>query len=298
MTPPLLCATPHAIRVVADEADALCECSEANNEATVAAATCTCPGLTTAKSITNVWRSGASVWPVSAVESGDVIEYQVVIANNGAATAFHVDLADTLPDGLVYFTAAPGHDGQYTLSAGGSGTFSVPAAAPRSRRRSTRRWPPGQSITIRYCARAQSSIEQGDILTNIARADGQEGSGRDIPAGSGSATIGAARPALSVDKTIVDVVRNGASLGASGPVEPGDVVFYQFVVRNVGQGTAYGVSISDALPTGLAIQAAAPGSAGTYTVSAPASSGSLGLTSGLDVVHGAARRHARRRSEL
>ncbi len=281
VTPPLVCATPHAIRVVADEANALCECSEANNEATVAAATCPCPGLTTAKSITNVWRSGASVWPVSAVESGDVVEYQVVIANNGAATAFHVDLADTLPDGLVYFTSAPGHDGQYTLSAGGSGTFSVPAGGTTFTTTIHATLAAGQSITLRYCARAQSSIEQGDILTNIARADGQEGTGRDIPAGSGSATIGAARPALSVNKTIVDVVRNSASLGASGPVEPGDVVFYQFVVRNVGLGTAYGVSISDTLPTGLAIQAAAPGSAGTYAVSAPASSGSLGLTSGL-----------------
>ncbi|MEW5825372.1 MAG: CARDB domain-containing protein [Candidatus Bipolaricaulota bacterium] len=280
-TPPLLCATPHAIRVVADEAGVICECSEADNEASIAAALCTCPALTTAKSITNVWRSGASIWPTSTVESGDVVEYMATITNNGAAIAFHVDLADTLPDGLVYHTAAPGHNGEYTLSAGGSGTFPVPAGGSTFTTSLHATLAVGASLTLRYCAIAQSTLEQGDILTNIVTGDGQEGSGRDIPAGSASVTIEADRPALKVNKTIADVLRGGSSVGTSGPVEPGDLIVYRFVVRNVGEGTAYAVSISDTLPTGLLTETAAPGSAGTYTVSAPASSGSLGLTSGL-----------------
>jgi len=60
VTPPLLCATTHVLRVVADEANAICECVETNNEATVGAALCPCPGLSTQKSITNVWRNGAA----------------------------------------------------------------------------------------------------------------------------------------------------------------------------------------------------------------------------------------------
>ncbi len=280
VTPPLLCATPHAIRVVADEVNALCECAEGNNEATVAAATCPCPALSTEKTIVNVWRGGASAWPVAAVETGDVIEYQAVVTNNGAATAFHVDLTDTLPAGLIYTATAPGHDGQYTLSAGGSGTFSVPVGATTFTTSIHATLPLGQSITLRYCARVESTVEQGDILTNVASADGQEGSGRDIPAGADSATIPANRPGLSVDKTIADVVRGGVSLGIAGPVEPGDVIVYRFAVRNVGAGSAYGVSISDVLPAGLVIETAPPGSSGAYTVSAPASSGSLGLTNG------------------
>lgn len=275
VTPPFLCATPHAIRVVADETGAICECSETNNEATIAAALCTCPALTTAKSITNVWRGGVSVWPASAVESGDVIEYRTTITNNGTAIAFHVDLTDALPDGLLYSTSAPGHGGQYTLSAGGSGTFAVPVGGSTFATSIHATLAIGASLTISYCARAQSTIEQGGTLTNIVTGDGQEGSGRDIPAGGSSATLTANRPALSVDKTIVDVVRGASHLGSSGPVEPGDVVVYRFVVRNVGLGTAYTMTVSDTLPAGLVTEAG-----GTYTVSNPSSSGSLGMAGG------------------
>jgi uncharacterized repeat protein (TIGR01451 family) len=279
VTPPLLCATPHAIRVVADEANSICECVETNNEATVGAAECSCPKLSTQKSITNVWRNGASIGPTAAVESGDVIEYQAVITNNGEAIAFHVDLTDTLPSGLVYHVAAPGHGGQYTLSAGGSGTFTAPVGGTTFTTAIHATLASGQTLSIRYCALALSSLQQGDILTNIVQGDGQEGNGKSIPTGSASVTIGVHRPGLKVDKTIVDIVRAGVSRGAAGPVEPGDVIVYRFVVRNVGLGTAYGVGISEALPTGLVIEAP-PGSAGAYTVTAPAASGSLSLVDG------------------
>jgi len=280
ITPPLLCATAHTLRVVVDEANVICECSELNNEETIAAALCPCPALSTQKSITNVWRGGASIWPTATVETGDVIEYEATIVNHGAAIAFHVDLSDTLPAGLVYHVAAPGHSGQYTLSGGGSGTFVVPVGGATLATAIHATLASGQSMALRYCALATSSLEQGDILTNVVVGDGQEGNGTEIPTGSASATVGANRPGLSVDKTIVDVVRGGASRGAAGPVEPGDVIIYRFVVRNVGLGTAYGVGISEALPTGLVIETSSPGSAGAFTVTAPAASGSLSLVDG------------------
>ncbi|MCX6101394.1 MAG: hypothetical protein NTV92_08260, partial [Candidatus Bipolaricaulota bacterium] len=275
VTPALRCATAHTIRVVVDETNAICECSEANNEATTNAALCACPALSTEKSIANVWRKSSSVLPTANIEPGDVVEYASTITNNGAAIAFHVDLADALPAGLVYETAAPGHGGQYTLSTGGSGTFTVPAGGSTFATSLHVTLASGQSMTIRYCAAAQSSLEQGDILTNVIQGDGQEGDGTPIPTGSASTTITALRPGFKVEKTITDVLRGGASIGTSGPVEPGDVIAYRATIRNIGGGTAYDVEVRDVLPTGLIYS-----SAGSYVVSAPVVSGSLGATPG------------------
>ena len=275
VTPALRCATAHAIRVVADEANAICECSEANNEATTNAALCACPALSIQKAIINVWRRGVSVWPTTAVEPGDVIEYEAAITNNGAAIAFHVDLADALPAGLVYETAAPGHGGQYVLTADGSGTFPVPVGGSSFTTAIHATLPISQAMRIRYCALAQSSLEQGDILTNTVTGSGQEGNGNEIPTGSASATTTARRPGFEIEKTITDVLRNGTSIGTSGPVEPGDVIAYRATMHNVGGGTAYNVELHDALPSGLVYE-----SAGSYAISAPATSGSLGAVSG------------------
>ncbi len=274
-TPPLLCATPHTIRVVADETNAICECSEANNEASISSALCSCPALSTSKSITNVWRGGTSIWPTSSVEPGDILEYTATIINNGAAIAFHVDLTDTLPSGLAYTNAAPGHGGQYTLSSGGSGMFSVQAGGTSFRTSLSATLTSGQSMTIRYCATAQSSVGQGAILTNVIAGYGEEGNEDSIPAGSASVTTSGRRPGFAIEKVVTNVLRNGIPRGALGLVEPGDVVAYQCTVRNVGGGTAYEVELHDALPAGLVYE-----SAGIYTVSSPSAAGSLGATPG------------------
>ena len=279
-TPPLNCGVSHMIRIVSDEQNTICECSEANNEASTAAQ-CPCPALTTQKSITNVWRKGASVWPTAAVEAGDVIEYQVVIANNSAAIAFQVNLTDSLPAGLKYGTAAPGHGGTYALSGGGgSGTFPVSAGGSTFTTTLNATLGVGQSLTTSYCAVAQSSMEQGAILTNVVQGHGQEGNGLPIPAGSSSATTQAVRPGFEIEKAVTGIWRNGSSIGSSGPVEPGDVLLYRVTITNVGGGTAYEVDLTDVLPAGLQYETAAPGIVGTYVVSAPHATGSYTVPQG------------------
>jgi len=256
------------------------------------------PALSVSKIIADILRHGSSIGSIGPVEPGDVVVYQYTIRNVGLGTAYDVDFTDTLPTGLVTEIDAPGHAGTYTVTApatSGSlaltdavGTFTTSIAATIAG---------GEQLVATYTVRVTSDIQQGVDLVNVAAATGVDGAGTPIPSenaalgdtadddeedpdpdDTGIAVLETQQPALSVSKIIADILRHGSSIGSIGPVEPGDVVVYQYTIRNVGLGTAYDVDFTDTLPTGLVTEIDAPGHAGTYTVTAPATSGSLALT--------------------
>ena len=106
---------------------------------------------------------------------------------------------------------------------------------------------PGQSLPIDIMTPVLSCGVEHTIRVDVDN----EGSVCECNEGNNSDEASAACPcpALSVDKIITDIVRNGSSIGITGPVEPGDIVFYQYTITNVGSGTAINVDFTDILPT-------------------------------------------------
>ena len=262
------------------------------------------PALSVDKTIVDVFRDGASTGSAGPVEPGDVIRYRFVVRNVGGATAYGVELRDAIPAGTEIETEAPGSAGTYAITEpAAGGTLGLIDGALGFTTAIGATMAPGAELAAEYEVRVTSGITQGVDLLNEASATGEAVDGSVIPGenprlgdvqdddaedpdadDTGTASVGTAQPALSVDKTIVDVLRGGASVGPSGPVEPGDLVLYRFLIRNLGGGTAYDVEFSDTLPAGVEIETGAPGDAGRYSVTGPATSGSLGLTDGGTVV--------------
>jgi len=258
------------------------------------------PALTVDKTIADVIRGGSSIGGAGPVEPGDVIRYRFVVRNIGGATAYDVEIGDTLAPGTEIKVDAPGSSGTYSVSdpvasgalglSDGSTTFTTSLGLTVA---------VDAVLTAEYEVRVTSAITQGVDLVNEASAMGQAADGTPIAPenaalddtqdedaedpdadDTGIAPIGVAQPALSVDKRVIDVLRNGLSIGVVDPVLFGDVIVYQVAVRNTGAATAYDVEFADVLPGGLEIETDPPGSSGAFSVDDPSSSGSLGLSDG------------------
>ncbi len=286
-TPPLKCGEPHAFRAVVDEDDTICECNEENNEVSTSWP-CPCPALVTDKEIAEIRRGGIPIPPGTPIQAGDVIRYRLEVTNVGEANAYNVDVFDTLPVEFLYISGS-------TSATWPRGSFSadpVGAPGPNLFWDTSAVLGPNETLVLEFRAVVTSAIVQGQVYTNTMRATGAEAEGTPIPPDmSGTipadtdpddsdpvSHLAAAVPALSVNKEIVNVIRGGVSIWPTSAVEPGDLIHYRFTVRNVGDGTAYDVDITDELPPGLEYDT--DYADGTYTVDNPAASGSLGIPDG------------------
>ena len=272
-TVPLPTGVVYTFRVIADPNNTVCECDENNNES--AQAICPPPTLGIEKSNPQLTRNGNVIPNPTSVEPGDLIQYQVTVTNTGGSTAYNVFVTDVLPEPPPLFTYAPGSSaaswplGSSTINPTGVGSGGDPLSWD---------WEvgvdrqailaPGDVLTLTFDVSVGSDIVQGTIYTNTATTDGQDGSG--TPLGPTTDTVdlpGAQQPALKVDKDITDIVRDGASIGPAGPAEPGDIIVYQYIIRNVGEGTAYQVDFVDTMITGLVYDTSLGD--GTYEVDLP-----------------------------
>ena len=258
------------------------------------------PALSVDKSITDIMRNGTSIGSDGPTEPGDVIFFRYIIRNTGLGTAYNVGFTDTLPVGIVTETDPPGNSGTYTVTAPvATGSLGVPDGESSFSAVSLGDIEGGEHMAVEYTARVTSAAVQGVDLVNTATASGSDGTGSPIPPqnpeigdtadddpddsdadDTGSAVVTVAEPALSVDKSLVDVNRRGEWIGPADPVVFGDVLKYRLTTRNVGQGTAYHLTLSDVLPAGIVVETDAPGMSATYQVSSPSSSGSIALTDG------------------
>ncbi|MCX6094068.1 MAG: hypothetical protein NTY63_04495 [Candidatus Bipolaricaulota bacterium] len=258
-TQALPCGTPHSMRVVADGADAFCECDETNNEAEVWA-TCPCPALVTTKTVAGIRRAATSVGTSGPVEPGDVVTYRLTVTNVGGGTAFYVGIEDTLPDPLSYVAgsaSATWPRGTSTADpAGGTGpglTFGLAATLAAS-----------EAVSLVYDARVGSDVSPNVDYVNAMSATGSEGTGAPIPADASTTvpadidrddqsavSLRAVEPALVTAKSVASILRDGVTIPAASRVAPGDRVRYEVHVTNAGGGTAYAVQLVDALPNGF-----------------------------------------------
>jgi len=244
--------------------------------------------LRVVKAITDVLRGGESIWPVSAIEPGDVIEYRFEIENIGTGTAYNVDVTDELPFGVEYDTTEG--DGVYEVDdpAAGPTTLGITdGAAGLIMADISATIAGGGTLTAVYRVRVTSDVSQGVPLVNTAQAAGEDGAGSPIPEfnedvgdtfpDEDSTEIAVEEPGLALSKAIVDVLRDGESIWPTPIVLWGDVLVYEVVIRNVGLGTAYNVNFTDELPEGLAYDASADG---VYEIDDPSATGVLDIPDG------------------
>ncbi|MBO9625700.1 MAG: DUF11 domain-containing protein [Microbacterium sp.] len=158
-------------------------------------------------------KTGALANP-TAPKPGDIVTYTFVLTNRGGGALSGVTISDPMP-GLSAIAISSWPSLPNRLGAGQSVTGTA-------------------TYTL-----TQADIDSGAVV-NTASGAGTTADAAAVPA-TATATIPlASRPALSLDKT--------ATVASAGAPRPGDVVTYAFVLRNTGNVTVSGATISDPLP--------------------------------------------------
>jgi uncharacterized repeat protein (TIGR01451 family) len=148
----------------------------------------------------------------------DTVTYTVVVSNVGDATAINVVMTDVLPEGLTY------------PEGGTTKTFALGNIEP------------GKSVTKTYDAVVGKNTQKGNYInTATAKADNHGNVSDDatlevrIPEVKGETT-----PELEIKKVVNVEFAN-----------PGDVISYTVTVKNIGDGEAINVILTDRLPEGF-----------------------------------------------
>lgn len=221
------------------------------------------PRLTLSKTVANVT---AGKQPTDAAVAGDILEYRVIAANTGTATAFDTDIVDTLPSGLALssgFTPTATLNGTPV-----AGFVSAPAGAPlgplvwgRGNGDGSLDVPAGQTLTLTYRAAVQVVTDPNGLIRNGVLADWtsldgvspyeRTGAGcpnitqpNDYCAGPAVATSTGTRTSLVFQKSVINVT-TGQNPGSNAA--PGDTLRYRLLARNVTGFPVAGMSILDEL---------------------------------------------------
>lgn len=175
------------------------------------------------KEITKTWQASilglTKTGPVQ-VEIGQNLTYTMIAKNSGDIAATSVVVVDTIPDGMSYVSSnASG------VQVGKQVTWTVGTLDP------------GATRTFTLVLRADTV----GTWTNRARATASTGAASDA-----EATTLVVAPVMSISK--------------SGPGQAvlGAEFSYNMVVRNLGNGTATGIIVTDTLPAGLTFVSANP----------------------------------------
>lgn len=251
------------------------------------------PKLTLNKTAANVTPGKQ---PGDVAVGGDTLEYHVIATNTGNSTAFDVDVKDTLPAGLSWYSGfAP------TATINGvpvAGFVPTPAGQPvgpliwgQGNGDGSLDIPVGQTLILTYRATvviANSTIVNGAIA-DWTSLDGQspyERTGAGCPnvtapnvycVGPVTATTLGVHPVLVFQKTFTNVTP-GKQPGAA--VIPGDILRYRILVRNISTAPVNNFSITDELDRLNASPMFVPGTLNLVTVPAGASTSNTNPTGG------------------
>jgi uncharacterized repeat protein (TIGR01451 family)/fimbrial isopeptide formation D2 family protein len=185
-------------------------------------------------------------------EIGDPIQFTVSVTNNGPDAATNVVVADALPAGLTFVSAAP-TQGDYDHSAG---IWTVGSMA--------------RGATVSMVVDA--TVALGGSYTNTATVSGDQYDPE--PANNVAHVSLTSRTAdIAVTKTVDDSTPN-----------VGDTVTYTVTVTNNGPDPASQLVVTDAIPDGLTLVSAAP-DRGTYVAATGAwTIGNLALNGSVSMV--------------
>ncbi|MEO9322212.1 hypothetical protein ABFT23_01895 [Nocardioides sp. C4-1] len=165
---------------------------------------------------------------------GETFTYTVRVSNASGvnvSTARNVRVVDTVPAG-VRVVGAPSAGGVVAPGSPGGGTIAWELAP----------FEPGEVRELTYSARLTSPPPTTSQV-NVARIDSYTSTtdgGRTYQGGEATATVRAALPELTLDKTVLD----------GPPAYLGEPTRWQLVVTNTGPATAHDVDLEDVLPTG------------------------------------------------
>ena len=161
-------------------------------------------------------------------DEGDIVTFEILVTNNGAAQATNVSLSDSLPTGITY-TSNTTSQGSYSLA---TGLWTIGTLES------------GTSATITLTGTVNVG-EGGNTITNITTA----------------ATGDQPDPSTAGDDLEEAVVVNDAAdlvtvktliSGDSTPAE-GDTITFQIEVTNNGGAQATNVSLTDSIPAGFTL---------------------------------------------
>ncbi len=192
--------------------------------------------LTPAPGIALVKTGIADLGPDNVASVGDVVTYTFAVTNTGNVTLHNVTVTDTDLPGL-------------TLTGGPIANLA-----------------PGQTDSTTYSATYK--LVQADVnnakVSNQATATGTPPSGAPVSAKSGDALGNTnssvvdltPKPSIGLVKTVkqVDDV-NGNALPANSMIAAGDTIEYAFTVKNTGNQTLNGITVTDTQPTGVDVYA-------------------------------------------
>ena len=259
------------------------------------------PRLTLAKTLANVTLGKA---PTDPPVAGDIIEYRVTATNAGTATAFDVNVVDTLPAGVVLnsgFTPTATINGVPV-----AGFVATPAGAPagplvwgRGNGDGSLDVPTGQTLILTYRTSVQVIVDPGGLIENGVLADwtslndanAHERTGAGCPVitapndycvGPVTATVIGTRPLLRFEKTVFNVT-TGQSQPASPALltaTPGDVLRYTLRVQNISATPLNNFVLTDELDRLNAAAMFVPGSLALTSVPVGADSSNTSATGG------------------
>ena len=226
------------------------------------------PAVNVTEPVLTISKTVTPITPLP-VTGGDVLEYVITIPNSGNATAYDVNLVDTLPAQL-------GLDPGFTPTAEIDGTavggfVATPAGAPNGpliwglgNADGSLDIPAGSTLILTYRTVVDATAQSNITLSNSALVDwtSLEGGSSYERTGAGCPTITApddycAGPAVasvgtidtnSLTKTVVSDTYAPAN---DATVRIGDTVTYRLAL-DLQEGTTLNVAVQDVLPTGLA----------------------------------------------
>jgi uncharacterized repeat protein (TIGR01451 family)/fimbrial isopeptide formation D2 family protein len=221
------------------------------------------PRITLSKTVANVTPGKQ---PTDQPVAGDTLEYRVIAANTGTATAFDANIVDTLPAGLQL---ASGFTPTAVINlVPVAGFVATPAGAPlgpliwgRANGDGSLDIPAGQTLTLTYRALVQvitdpNGLIQNGVLIDWTSLDGvnafeRTGAGcptitlpNDYCAGPARAIVTGGRSTVVFQKTVINLT-TGQNPGANAT--PGNTLRYRLRVRNVSGFPLSGFSLVDEL---------------------------------------------------
>ena len=236
---------------------------------TLSASTAT---VTVIESTLSVAKTVAAVSPAP-LTGGDILEYTVTVSNSGNATAYDVNVVDTLPPELELYS---GFTPSATINGSAvSGFVPTPAGAPagplawgRGNGDNSLDLPAGQSLVLTYRTIVQSAQPNDSFSnevwvdwTSLDNASSYERTGSGCPtvtapndycAGPATATS-ATTDTSTLSKSIVADSYDVAPLSTAGDAiaRIGDTVTFSLSL-NLQEGVTQQVQVQDVLPAGMA----------------------------------------------
>ena len=172
------------------------------------------------------------------VVAGDIVTYYVTVTNIGDIAVNGLIVTDRVPDGLLLVEGSISHGG---TEIDGVVTWDLGTLAA------------GEAVTVSFRIKVPA-VEKNTSWLNIAMESHENPEDPDKPPfeqPSNEVEIEAGEPELTIHKT--QAVGDGEQTTLREQVEAGDSVTYYLTVKNIGNGTASHVVLTDEIPAGLTL---------------------------------------------